>query len=125
MSRWDDEDGKPLGEWVEITYDEQQRIVAEAGGLDALTVFATLTDPPRETYTAWGRPGDTVPLVDTRTLDWPAEAAHPDTETYRKFVPRLPSIHDAIDAAGGLTCEQHPGVPWPHDDCAGPGEIRG
>lgn len=22
---------------------------------------------------------------------------------------------------GGWTCEKHPGVPWPHGDCAGPG----
>ena len=21
------------------------------------------------------------------------------------------------------TCEQHPGKPWPHDDCPGPGEV--
>ena len=21
----------------------------------------------------------------------------------------------------GWTCEAHPGTPWPHDDCAGPG----
>ena len=24
-------------------------------------------------------------------------------------------------ARNGWMCEQHPGRPWPHDDCAGPG----
>lgn len=24
-----------------------------------------------------------------------------------------------------LVCEEHPGLPWPHDDCAGPGMLRG
>lgn len=22
-------------------------------------------------------------------------------------------------------CEQHPDKPWPHDDCAGPGMLKG
>jgi hypothetical protein len=25
--------------------------------------------------------------------------------------------------ADGWICEQHPDMPWPHDDCAGPGEL--
>lgn len=85
MSRWTDEDGEPLGDWLEITFEEQQRIVQDAGGLDALTVFATFTDPPYEVYTAWGRPDDDAPLIDTRTLDW-HKPGPPKREVYRKFV---------------------------------------
>ena len=25
--------------------------------------------------------------------------------------------------ANGWICEEHPHGPWPHDDCAGPGEL--
>lgn len=31
--------------------------------------------------------------------------------------------HDAkLLARDGWMCERHPGVEWPHDDCAGPGQ---
>jgi hypothetical protein len=27
--------------------------------------------------------------------------------------------------AGGWVCEEHPDLEWPHDDCPGPGMLRG
>lgn len=30
-------------------------------------------------------------------------------------------LHADIEATGGWVCEQHPDLPWPHDQCAGPG----
>lgn len=30
-------------------------------------------------------------------------------------------LHADIEATGGWRCEEHPDLPWPHDDCAGPG----
>ena len=31
-----------------------------------------------------------------------------------------------LDASGGnpWVCEAHPDLPWPHDDCPGPGRLR-
>lgn len=29
-------------------------------------------------------------------------------------------LHADIEATGGWVCEEH-GLPWPHDDCPGPG----
>lgn len=84
---WTDEDGEPLGGWLETSHEELQRIVADAGGLDALTVFSTYTNPPWEVYTAWGQSDDDAPLVDIRTLDW-HKPAPPRREVYRKFVKR-------------------------------------
>lgn len=52
---------------------------------------------------------------------------------------QMPQGRDAFDlavemfrAAGesprladrGLVCEEHPSLPWPHDECAGPGMLR-
>lgn len=63
---WTDDDDRPLGGWVEVSIDELRAIVAEAGGLRALDVFSSLTDPDSQIYTSWGRPGDPHPLVDMR-----------------------------------------------------------
>lgn len=88
---WTDEDGEPLGDWAEITDAEWSAIVTNAGGLQALTVFSTLTDPDgtygRPTiYTAWGRPDDPVPLVDIRDDKLDKDAAL--ERTLRRFIPR-------------------------------------
>lgn len=29
--------------------------------------------------------------------------------------------NDCAQCLQGWTCEKHPGTPWPHNDCAGPG----
>ena len=31
--------------------------------------------------------------------------------------------HAKLIGRDGLMCEQHPGVEWPHDSCAGPGQA--
>ena len=33
-------------------------------------------------------------------------------------------IDRMIEAEGGMVCEQHPHLEWPHDDCAGPGMTK-
>jgi len=68
---WTDSDGIPLGGWVEVEHREWLRLIADAGGIQALTVFSSLTDPdgrygPARVYTAWGMPGADAPLVDIR-----------------------------------------------------------
>jgi hypothetical protein len=30
-------------------------------------------------------------------------------------------IEAEVEALGGWVCEEHPHLPWPHDDCPGPG----
>lgn len=39
-----------------------------------------------------------------------------------------PGIHDRIqalaEACGGWCCEEHPDLPFPHDECPGPGMLR-
>ena len=34
------------------------------------------------------------------------------------------AIEQLAEEAGGWACEQHPGLEWPHGDCAGPGMLR-
>lgn len=33
-------------------------------------------------------------------------------------------VERLAEAGGGWCCEQHPHLPFPHDDCAGPGMLR-
>lgn len=33
-------------------------------------------------------------------------------------------IEEMAEARGGWVCEQHPWLPFDHDDCAGPGVLR-
>lgn len=33
-------------------------------------------------------------------------------------------VMEQINAEGGLVCEQHPHLPFEHDDCPGPGMTR-
>lgn len=86
--RWTDEEGRPLGGWVKIGRDEYRATIAHAGGLEALSVFSTLTDPegvygaPR-VYTAWGRRDAAHPLVDVDDLK---ENGITVETTFRRFV---------------------------------------
>jgi hypothetical protein len=93
---WTDEEGRPLGSWIEITVEEWREIIAAAGGLGALSVFSSLTDPegvygPRQVYTAWGRRESRSPLVDIR--DYKNEDGTSESFVCRKFV--------AVDALVG------------------------
>jgi hypothetical protein len=76
-----------LGDWLAITREEYVGVMERAGGLRALTVAATLTDPDGvygepQVYTAWALPNEDVPLVDRRT--------YPDrpkgSDIYRRFI---------------------------------------
>lgn len=33
-------------------------------------------------------------------------------------------IEEIVERCGGWVCEQHPDLPFPHGDCAGPGMLR-
>lgn len=88
---WTDDEDRPLGGWVEISLDELRGIVADAGGLRALSVFATLTDPdgdygPAQIYTAWGHPDAPHPLVDMRDYYNNGHEAGCTKSILRKFV---------------------------------------
>lgn len=90
MSEWTDEDGRPLGSWVEIGRDEWWPTIEQAGGLKALAVFSSLTDPegvygPAQIYTAWGRREDDAPLVDI--CDFKADDGTTERQVCRKFAP--------------------------------------
>lgn len=77
MSDYEDEDGNPLGRWVPCTEDEYVAEVYRGEGRESLTVFASLTEVGRETYTfpeprsyvdrhiytEWGERTADVPLV--------------------------------------------------------------
>jgi hypothetical protein len=83
---WTDDDGEPLGVWVEIGLEEWRDTIESVGsGIDALQVFSTLTDPdgtygePR-IYTAFGRRDDDAPLVDI------CDFKDPKRRVYRRFV---------------------------------------
>lgn len=94
MSEWTDHDGVPLGSWEKATTQEWRQIIADAGGLEALTVVSSLTDPegtygPPQIYTAWGRRGDDVPLVDIR--DFKARDGSVKERILRKFMPTVPT----------------------------------
>lgn len=97
MSDWRDGDGELLGDWEVVTDREWARIFDEAGGYDALTVFASLTDPEGDygepqVYTAWGRPDDDVPLLDICDYGEPGFGSRDWTRRVtRKFVPRQSS----------------------------------
>lgn len=85
---WTDDDGQPLGSWVEIERDEWQQVAADAGGFDSLVLCATLTDPDGtygtpQIYTSWGRRGDSTPLLDVR--DYKDDSGR---SILRKFIPR-------------------------------------
>jgi hypothetical protein len=85
---WTDDDDEPLGGWVQIDRDEWRAILTEAGGVRALQVFSTLTDPDGDygspqIYTAWGRREDRHPLVDIRDYK---EQGRTSESTLRKFV---------------------------------------
>lgn len=86
MSEWTDNDGLALGTWVEIERDEWRQVIEDAGGLEALTVFSSLTDPaglygPAQIYTAWGIADQPAPLVDIRD-----QKTDPTRTVLRKFV---------------------------------------
>ena len=75
--------------WVEIDEREWSEIVEREGGVRALAVFSTLTDPDGQfgqpqIYTAWGRKGDEDPLVDIRDLK--SDDGETEQRTLRKFV---------------------------------------
>jgi hypothetical protein len=89
-SQWLNAEGVSLGEWVPISAEEWRSIVVAAGGLEALSVFSSLTDPegvygPRRIYTAWGHRNEEAPLVDI--CDDKADDGTTTTlRTLRKFV---------------------------------------
>lgn len=89
---WTDDDDRPLGEWVEVSRDEWRQVVGDAGGLKALSVFSSLTDPDGEygeprIYTAWGFRELDFPLVDI--CDY-GGTRPPERQVFRKFVARAP-----------------------------------
>lgn len=43
-----------------------------------------------------------------------------DDETVEVYPGFHDELHADIEASGGWVCEEH-GLPWPHDDCPGPG----
>lgn len=87
MSEWTDEDGRPLGQWAEITSDEWTDLYAELAG--ERTVFATLTDPDgqygeRQVYTAYGHRNADAPHVDI--CDYKDASGSTTRTVLRKFV---------------------------------------
>lgn len=85
---WADEEGRPLGVWVEVERDEWQELIRTAGGLEALTVFSTLTDPdgcygPAQVYTAWGARESDVPFVDA--CDYKGADGRTERQVLRRF----------------------------------------
>lgn len=91
---WLDEHDEPFGGWVRVSGEELRGIVADAGGLDALTVYSSLTDPDGcygrpQIYTAWGRYDDGHPLVDM--CDYKEDGCTVET-ICRKFVRAAPSV---------------------------------
>lgn len=89
MIEWTDDDGRPLGEWVEVDREEWVAILEREGGFSALSVFTTLTDPggqygEPQVYTAWGRRGDDVPLVDICDYKDPVDG-QTTSQTFRMF----------------------------------------
>jgi hypothetical protein len=56
----------------------------------------------------WHPPATRAPRIQVFTEIYPG-AAH--------------AISQLADQAGGWHCETHPGLPWPHDDCPGPGML--
>ena len=92
---WAGEDGEPLGSWVEIDNADWWKMVESVGGLDALAVFSTLTDPDGDygwpqIYTAWGLRDSDVPLGDI--CDYLAEDGVTKRRVCRKFVRRSPRV---------------------------------
>jgi len=88
QSDWLDAEGESLGDWLPITRDEYVGVIQQAGGIDALTVAASLTDPDGvygepQIYTAWAMKDEDVPLVDHR--DYPGQ---PERTVYRRFLYR-------------------------------------
>jgi len=91
MSEWTDDDGQPLGEWVEVDREEWWTLMEAAGGYDALTVFSSLTDPEGvygrpQVYTAWGRRDDDTPLADIR--DYRDDEGRTVRQVFRRFARR-------------------------------------
>jgi len=89
QSDWTDSEGESLGEWLPISREEYVGVIQQAGGLQALTVAATLTDPDGvygepQVYTAWALPDEEVPLVDRRTYPDRSEGR----DVYRRFLYR-------------------------------------
>lgn len=87
---WTDEDGVPLGDWVQIDRDRYAEIFTAADARDRLIVFASLTDPdgqygPRQIYTAWGHRGQDAPLLDATDYVG-GEYGTTRKQVYRQFV---------------------------------------
>lgn len=82
------------GVWFTIERSEYQGIIANAGGLSALTVAASATRPHGEdrVYTAWAIRGQDVPLVASDLEGCGPYAGKGllecgGTHTYEKFIP--------------------------------------
>lgn len=82
------------GEWHTIERQEYHRIIANVGGLNALSVAASATHPHGEdyVYTAWALKGSGVPLVASELEDCgPYEGKRPEecggTHTFWRFTP--------------------------------------
>lgn len=108
MSEWTDDDGRPLGEWVEISQAEWVALMEAAGGYGALSVFSSLTDPdgvygPAQVYTAWGRSGDDVPLADIRNL---LTAGRTTRKVFRRFDPMPSTAGRFVTIKPPITPEQ-------------------
>jgi len=81
------------GRWETITREEYLAAIAAEGGLEALTVASSCTQPDPERYyvlTAWARRGDNCPLVQSelKGCDTSGPAGHadcPGTHTFSKF----------------------------------------
>jgi hypothetical protein len=77
--------------------------------------------PDGERETSWT--ADREMLVDrSRDLiaDDPAVPVRMERRTITYSEPEVMGLADRE----GLVCEEHPDLPWPHGDCAGPGMLR-
>lgn len=78
------------GTWTTITRGEYHEIIAAAGGLEGLALASSCTHPHGRNYvlTAWARPGEDRPLVQSEldgcdvTVPWDQ---CPGTHAYSKF----------------------------------------
>lgn len=92
-----------LGTWQVIGLEEWRKLIADEGGVRSLVVFSSLTDPegtfgPAQIYTAWGRYGDPMPLVDVR--DYKAEDGSTERSIFRKFVSAPAALGVRSDTEG-------------------------
>jgi hypothetical protein len=83
------------GRWETITRADYWDIIAANGGLEALGVASSCTQPPQYVLTAWARRDQDYPLVqnELKNCDGADPAACPGVHTFSRFI-HDPSMED-------------------------------